>query len=182
MKKRSILSLLTACVLMMAFATPLLVSASSMERSVCSHPTTRSTQASDYWTLDENEHQRRTITRVYCTVCNTLLSITEGPFYTEPHSMNLSYTDSYHTGRHHVWVYKCICGHKRNTFVACSGPPCSSPMSLDDLEPCTHTDVTTDIAQKQVTDTTVQSVFTRICDDCDAVLSVSTGIPREKRP
>ena len=167
MKKRSLLSLAVIGLLLAVICTPMAASA-----AICDHPSTRTVSSSDYTALDETHHQKRIIQKTYCTVCNALLSTTQGQLHREAHSMNLSYADSYHTGAHHVWVYRCRCGYTFSKTSVCSGPPCSTPysagpISAEELMPCKHPfSHANTIQTKECLRTVVR------CNRCDSVLSV----------
>lgn len=177
MKKRSILSLLIACVLMMAFATPLLVSASSMERSVCSHPDCESRTRFEYAMDSETCHQRSSIFDKYCTVCNALLSVLSMPYRSEEHSLSFCEEKSYHMGTTHVWAYQCPCGYTIFTEVSCYGSPCSSrPLEgilfPEDFEPCKHTETRKEKYQED--NCFVTDIY---CAQCDTLVEKAEYYP-----
>lgn len=180
-RRRFFLSLM--CLLTFLFTAPLLVSAEGENmRGGCTHPSTANRSETQYYILSNSEHERQIITTTYCTVCDRVLSEHTGPLSSQPHDMSLSYSDSYHSGIRHTWIYNCVCGYSSSTTLPCSGPPCSSPMSLDDLEPCAHSSTTHSTVQQPVSDTASYSVVTISCADCGAALATYTGPIRNLRP
>ena len=170
MKKRSILSLLITCVLMLAFATPLLVSASDVNRSICSHPDCESRTRFEYIMGLETCHQRSSVFDKYCTVCNALLSVLSMPYRSEEHSLSFCEEKSYHMGTTHIWAYQCPCGYTIFTEVSCYGSPCSSRplegiLSPEDFEPCKHPETR---KEKYQTD---KGIVTDVyCTQCDTLV------------
>ncbi len=180
-RRRFFLSLMY--LLTFLFTAPLLVSAEGENmRGGCTHPSTAIRSTKEYLMDSDTQHLCSTIRTTYCTVCNAVLSTTGGTYHSEPHSMSLSYSSSYHVGTKHIWIYQCPCGYTYSRIVACSGPPCSSPMSLDDLEPCAHSSTTHSTVQQPVSDTASYSVVTISCADCGAALATYTGPIRNLRP
>lgn len=185
-KARRRFFLALSCLLTFLFTAPLLVSAEGETmRAGCTHPTTASRSEKEYLMDDATQHQCRTIRTTYCTVCNAVIHTTEGTYHSEPHNLSLSYSESYHSGVRHFWIYNCPCGYSKDKISPCSGPPCSSPMSLDELLPCEHSATskyTVRVPVPEISDTAYYFATITSCENCGAALSTTQGPLREPRP
>ena len=167
------------CLLMFLFTAPLLVSAEGeVMRAGCTHPATATQSGKEYLMDDAAHHQCRTIWTTYCTVCNAVIHTTEGTYHSEPHSLSLSDSESYHSEVRHFWIYNCPCGYSKDKISPCSGPPCSSPMSLDEPLPCEHSAIsnhTVRVPVPEISDAAYCFATTTSCEDCGATLSTTQG-------
>ena len=189
--RRKFLLALT-CLLTFLFTAPLLVSAEGETmRAPCTHPTLRTESTTEYITQDGTYHQRRTVRKKICTVCNTEQSREYGAYSSEPHNHYHAVGDGYHKGSQHIWYYRCVqCHHSYSVSLECNGPPCYESYSLDALAadiltPCEHSATskyTVRVPVPEISDTAYYFATTTSCENCGAALSTTQGPLREPRP